>query len=65
MSNAYMVYGADVPPRTSTEGRYRQFHQAGVEVFGIANPEIDAELIILTARPMERVRHRSACFFAT
>ena len=31
-------------------GRYRQFHQAGVEVFGIATPEIDAELIILTAR---------------
>ena len=32
------------------KGRYRQFHQAGVEVFGIPNPEIDAELIILTAR---------------
>lgn len=32
------------------KGRYRQFHQVGVEVFGIANPEIDAELIILTAR---------------
>ncbi|OOF35715.1 histidine--tRNA ligase [Rodentibacter heidelbergensis] len=32
------------------KGRYRQFHQAGVEVFGIANPEIDAELIVLTAR---------------
>ncbi|OOF63123.1 histidine--tRNA ligase [Rodentibacter pneumotropicus] len=32
------------------KGRYRQFHQAGVEVFGITNPEIDAELIILTAR---------------
>ena len=32
------------------KGRYRQFHQAGVEVFGIANPEIDVELIILTAR---------------
>ena len=32
------------------KGRYRQFHQAGVEVFGIATPEIDAELIILTAR---------------
>jgi len=31
------------------KGRYRQFHQAGVEVFGIATPEIDAELIILTA----------------
>ena len=32
------------------KGRYRQFHQAGVEVFGIATPEIDAALIILTAR---------------
>lgn len=32
------------------KGRYRQFHQAGVEVFGIANPEIDAELILLTYR---------------
>lgn len=32
------------------KGRYRQFHQVGVEVFGIANPEIDAELILLTAR---------------
>ncbi|MDU8923687.1 histidine--tRNA ligase [Pasteurellaceae bacterium LIM206] len=32
------------------KGRYRQFHQAGVEIFGIADPEIDAELILLTAR---------------
>lgn len=32
------------------KGRYRQFHQAGVEVFGIPNAEIDAELIILTVR---------------
>ncbi|MBE2894039.1 histidine--tRNA ligase [Spirabiliibacterium falconis] len=32
------------------KGRYRQFHQIGVEVFGIANAEIDAELILLTAR---------------
>lgn len=32
------------------KGRYRQFHQAGVEIFGIPNPEIDAELILLTAR---------------
>lgn len=37
------------------KGRYRQFHQAGVEVFGIANPEIDAELIILTARLWEKL----------
>ena len=32
------------------KGRYRQFHQVGVEVFGINGPDIDAELIIMTAR---------------
>ncbi|PQJ95198.1 histidine--tRNA ligase [Chromatium okenii] len=31
-------------------GRYRQFHQIGVETFGLADPEIDLELILLTAR---------------
>ena len=32
------------------KGRYRQFHQFGLEAFGIATPDIDAEIIILTAR---------------
>ncbi|WP_413727859.1 histidine--tRNA ligase [Sodalis sp. RH19] len=32
------------------KGRYRQFHQLGVEVFGLAGPDVDAELILLTAR---------------
>ncbi|WP_294964568.1 histidine--tRNA ligase [uncultured Gilliamella sp.] len=32
------------------KGRYRQFHQFGVEVFGLEGPNIDAELILLTAR---------------
>jgi len=32
------------------QGRYRQFHQVGVEVFGIQGPDIDAELICMTAR---------------
>lgn len=31
------------------KGRYRQFHQIGAECFGLAGPDIDAELIILTA----------------
>ena len=31
-------------------GRYRQFHQAGAEAFGWDGPDIDAELIALTAR---------------
>ena len=32
------------------KGRYRQFHQCGVEAMGFAGPDIDAELIIMTAR---------------
>jgi histidyl-tRNA synthetase len=32
------------------KGRYRQFHQVGVEVLGLEGPDIDAELLMLTAR---------------
>ncbi|ACR70318.1 histidine--tRNA ligase [Edwardsiella ictaluri] len=32
------------------KGRYRQFHQLGAEVFGLAGPDIDAEIIMMTAR---------------
>lgn len=32
------------------KGRYRQFHQFGVETFGQAGADIDAELIVMTAR---------------
>ena len=32
------------------KGRYRQFHQMGVEVYGLQGPDIDAELICMTAR---------------
>lgn len=32
------------------KGRYRQFHQIGVETFGLAGPDIDLELILVTAR---------------
>lgn len=32
------------------KGRYRQFYQMGVETFGIATADIDAELILMTAR---------------
>jgi len=31
-------------------GRQRQFHQTGAEVYGLAGPEIEAELILLSAR---------------
>ncbi|MCE8010020.1 histidine--tRNA ligase [Billgrantia desiderata SP1] len=32
------------------KGRYRQFHQVGVEAFGLEGPDIDAEVILLSAR---------------
>ncbi|MFT6311118.1 MAG: histidyl-tRNA synthetase, partial [Porticoccus sp.] len=32
------------------KGRLRQFHQVGVECFGMAGPDIDAELLLLSAR---------------
>ncbi len=32
------------------KGRYRQFHQVGVETFGLQGPDVDAELIMMTAR---------------
>ena len=31
------------------KGRYRQFHQVGAEVLGYAGPDVDAELILMTA----------------
>ena len=32
------------------KGRYRQFHQVGVEAFNLPGPDVDAELIVLTWR---------------
>ena len=37
------------------KGRYRQFHQFGVETFGIATPDQEAELILMTARLWKRM----------
>lgn len=37
------------------KGRYRQFHQIGVEALGFAGPDIDAELIIMGSRLWERL----------
>lgn len=40
------------------KGRYRQFHQIGVETFGMATPDIDAELIIMTHQLWQRLNIR-------
>lgn len=43
-------YGTAFRYERPQKGRYRQFHQFGVEVFGLSGPEIDVELIMMTAR---------------
>jgi histidyl-tRNA synthetase len=37
------------------KGRYRQFHQIGVEVFGLQGPDIDAEILVLSARMLREL----------
>jgi histidyl-tRNA synthetase len=37
------------------KGRYRQFHQIGVEALGFAGPDIDAEQIVMCARLWKRL----------
>ncbi len=37
------------------KGRYRQFHQADVEVFGIETPDADAEMLAMLARFWKRL----------
>jgi histidyl-tRNA synthetase len=37
------------------KGRFRQFHQFSVEAVGFAGPDVDAELIALTARLWQRL----------
>jgi histidyl-tRNA synthetase len=36
-------------------GRYRQFHQLNVEAYGMAGPDIDVEIIALSARLLRRL----------
>jgi histidyl-tRNA synthetase len=42
------------------KGRYRQFHQIGIEAFGMAGPDIDAEMIFMSARMWERLGVKGA-----
>lgn len=38
------------------KGRYRGFYQAGIETYGIAGPEIDAEVIAIAARLWKKLK---------
>ncbi|MDO6564871.1 histidine--tRNA ligase [Amphritea sp. 1_MG-2023] len=37
------------------KGRYRQFHQIGIETFGMSSADIDAEVIMLSARLWQKL----------
>ncbi|ADJ27723.1 histidine--tRNA ligase [Nitrosococcus watsonii] len=43
-------YGPMFRHERPQKGRYRQFYQIGVEVLGTEGPDVDAELILMTAR---------------
>src|SRR5450759_5137932 len=44
------------------KGRYRQFHQFGVEALGFAGPDIDAEQILMCARLWKKLGLRGQAF---
>ncbi len=48
--NRLWYYGPMFRHERPQKGRLRQFHQIGIEVFGIPGPDIDAEIIIMCAR---------------
>lgn len=41
------------------KGRYRQFHQFSAEVFGLAGPDIDAEVILMSAAILDKLGIKS------
>jgi histidyl-tRNA synthetase len=43
------------------KGRYRQFHQIGIELFGVADPVGDVEVIALGAQVLEQLGIRQWC----
>ncbi len=52
-------YGPMFRHERPQKGRYRQFYQFGVETYGLAGPDIDAELILLTDRMWKKLGIRN------
>ena len=48
-------YGPMYRHERPQKGRYRQFYQLGVETYGMAGPDIDAELILMIDRLWKRL----------
>ncbi len=52
-------YGAMFRHERPQKGRYRQFYQLGVETYGMAGADIDAEIILLSHRLWQRLGIRA------
>lgn len=52
-------YGPYFRHERPQKGRYRQFYQFGAEVFGLAGPEIDAEIIMMSATILDKLGVKS------
>jgi histidyl-tRNA synthetase len=48
-------YGPMFRHERPQKGRYRQFYQFGIETYGLAGPDIDAELILLSDRMWKKL----------
>ncbi|MGJ0484872.1 MAG: histidine--tRNA ligase [Methylomicrobium sp.] len=54
-SHRLWYYGPMYRHERPQKGRYRQFFQLGVETYGMAGPDIDAELILIMHRLWQRL----------
>jgi len=54
-SQRLWYYGAMFRRENPQKGRYRQFHQFGIEAFGLQGPDVDAEQLLMTARLWRQV----------
>lgn len=54
-SQRLWYYGPMYRHERPQKGRYRQFYQLGVETYGMAGPDIDAELILIMQRLWSRL----------
>src|SRR5690606_41417922 len=55
VSNKVWYTGPRLRHERPPKGRYRQFHQLGVEAFNLTGPDIDAERIVLSWRLWQRL----------
>ena len=56
MPQKYFYIGPNFRYERPQKGRYRQFHQLGLEIFGDSTPEMDAELIFTASKILKHFK---------